>query len=174
MANEYRKWKILNQYSEKNGKAGKESMKLREKIMTADPDGGLYIPPEVLQKMGIEPETQIYVSYLSENEDLEENTYHEFLLTKNGSGSLDELEIDDEAIVFKLPDELLKEAGIDPNADLDIVLQKQKITILSAMKPEEVVPPEILEACAELGISPEKVSTILRTEGDLSGLETDI
>lgn len=90
--------------------------------MTADPDGGLYIPPEVLQNMGIEPETQIYVSYLCENEDLEENTYHEFLLTKNGAESLDELEIDDEAMVFKLPDELLKEAGIDPNADLDIVL----------------------------------------------------
>lgn len=77
------------------------------------------------------------------------------------------MEIDDEAIVFKLSDELLKEAGIDPNADLDIVLQEQKITILSAIKPEEVVLSEILESCAELGISPEKVSTILRTEGEL-------
>lgn len=61
MVNEYRKWKIWNQYSEKKGKAGKQSMKLREKIMTAAPDGGLYIPPEVLQKMGIEPRAQIYL-----------------------------------------------------------------------------------------------------------------
>ena len=124
MVNEYRKWKIWNQYSEKKGK---ESMKLREKIVTADPDGGLYIPPEVLQKMGIEPEAQIYVLYLSENEDLEENTYHEFLLTKNGTESLDELEIDDEAIVFKLPDELLKEAGIDPNAVMILCCRNRKL-----------------------------------------------
>lgn len=66
---------------------------------------------------------------------------------------------------LSIPESLLEEAGIDKDADLDVVCRKGSITITEADEPDILVPKAILNLCEEFGISPEKVKTIMRREG---------
>ncbi|WP_373265571.1 hypothetical protein [Hungatella hathewayi] len=66
---------------------------------------------------------------------------------------------------LSIPESLLKEAGIDIKADLDVVCNNGSITITEADDAEILVPKAILNLCAEFGISPEKVKLIMSKEG---------
>ena len=66
-------------------------------------------------------------------------------------------------VELKLPPQLLADAGIPIDADLDIVCLDRKIVILPTEDVEsEEVPKELLDICAELGIPREKVNIVLR------------
>ena len=66
---------------------------------------------------------------------------------------------------LSIPESLLKEAGIDIEADVDVVCKNGSITITEADDAEILVPKAILNLCAEFGISPEKVKAVMRKEG---------
>jgi len=66
-------------------------------------------------------------------------------------------------ISFQIPQDLLRDAGIPLDADLDIVCQDQKIIIMPEQTAGEVeLPAELLALCGELGITKDKVRIILR------------
>lgn len=66
---------------------------------------------------------------------------------------------------LSIPESLLKEAGIDLEADLDVFCREGSITITEAADVEILVPKAVLNLCAEFGISPEKVKAVMRKEG---------
>ena len=91
------------------------------------------------------------------------NTAKEFLLARAGQDVAEEL-AKEENIAFQIPEELLRDAGIPMDADLDIVCQEGRIIILpSELVQGTEVPEELLAICRELGITEDKVNIILRT-----------
>lgn len=91
------------------------------------------------------------------------NTAKEFLLARAGQDVAEEL-AKEENIAFQIPEELLRDAGIPMDADLDIVCQEGRIIILpSELVQGTKVPEELLAICRELGITEDKVNIILRT-----------
>ena len=72
-----------------------------------------------------------------------------------------------------VPEELLEEAGIQPDEDLEVVCEDRRITILPA-RAGVIVPHEILELCSEIGINPEKVRIIMEMEGLDGRSEEDV
>ena len=90
------------------------------------------------------------------------NTAKEFLLARAGQDVAEEL-AKEENIAFQIPEELLRDAGIPMDADLDIVCQEGRIIILpSELVQGTKVPEELLAICRELGITEDKVNIILR------------
>lgn len=74
----------------------------------------------------------------------------------------------EQRVSLQIPEELLQDAGISMDADLDIVCQNGRIVISSSelLKKMEI-PEEVMEICNELGISEDKVKIILNTtEGE--------
>ena len=87
------------------------------------------------------------------------------MLKRAGENPLEELSGGETEL--KLPPQLLTDAHIPLDADLDIVCLDRKIVILPTEDVEsEEVPKELLDICAELGIPREQVNIVLRmTEG---------
>ena len=100
--------------------------------------------------------------YMAEDGELK-NTAKEFLLARAGQDVAEEL-AKEENIAFQIPEELLRDAGIPMDADLDIVCQEGRIIILpSELVQGTEVPEELLAICREFGITEDKVNIILRT-----------
>ena len=87
----------------------------------------------------------------------------EFLLVKNDQDVVEEL-AREQRVSLQIPEELLQDAGIPMDADLDIVCQNGRIVIFSSELLKEMeIPEEVMEICNELGISEDKVKIILNT-----------
>lgn len=103
-------------------------------------NGCIEIPAVVLEQAGICTGDTVKLVYMAEELAKEEN------------------------IAFQIPEELLRDAGIPMDADLDIVCQEGRIIILpSELVQGTEVPEELLAICRELGITEDKVNIILRT-----------
>lgn len=108
-------------------------------------NGCIEIPAVVLEQAGICTGDTVKLVYMAEDGELK-NTAKE------------------ENIAFQIPEELLRDAGIPMDADLDIVCQEGRIIILpSELVQGTEVPEELLAICRELGITEDKVNIILRT-----------
>lgn len=108
-------------------------------------NGCIEIPAVVLEQAGICTGDTVKLVYMAEDGELK-NTAKE------------------ENIAFQIPEELLRDAGIPMDADLDIVCQEGRIIILpSELVQGTKVPEELLAICRELGITEDKVNIILRT-----------
>ena len=102
-------------------------------------NGCIEIPAVVLEQAGICTGDTVKLVYMAEELAKEEN------------------------IAFQIPEELLRDAGIPMDADLDIVCQEGRIIILpSELVQGTEVPEELLAICRELGITEDKVNIILR------------
>ena len=103
-------------------------------------NGCIEIPAVVLEQAGICTGDTVKLVYMAEELAKEEN------------------------IAFQIPEELLRDAGIPMDADLDIVCQEGRIIILpSELVQGTEVPEDLLASCRELGITEDKVNIILRT-----------
>lgn len=132
--------------------------------------GCIEIPAVVFAQTGILTGESVKLIYMAEEEGLK-NESKEFLLVRAGQNTEEEL-CREQNIAFAIPQELLADAGIPLDADLDIVCREQKIIILPAQETAEVqVPEELLSLCKELGISEDKVQIILRSEEEEPGHE---
>ena len=107
--------------------------------------GCIEIPVILLEQTGIRTGEEVKLLYLAAGE--------------NPAGEL----MKEENVELRLPPELLADAKIPMDADLDIVCTDRKIVILPT---EDVVagevPEELLGICEELGIPKEKVNIVLR------------
>lgn len=87
----------------------------------------------------------------------------EFLVVRNDQDVVEEL-AREQRVSLQIPEELLQDAGISMDADLDIVCQNGRIVIFSSeLLKETEIPEEVMEICNELGISEDKVKIILNT-----------
>lgn len=145
-------------------------LKLVELTLSIKPDGTIEIPIEAMEHMRIHTGDDIQLIYMAESEDNLVNASREFLLTRTGQDAENEMTKEQE-ISFQVPMELLKDAGIPLDADLDIVCRDGRIIILPAEEAitEKTVPKELMGIFEELGISRDKVQVILRTEAETDG-----
>ena len=129
-------------------------------------NGCIEIPMTVLDQAGICTGDAINLIYMAEEEEVK-SAAKEFLLVKNDQDVVEEL-AREQRVSLQIPEELLQDAGIPMDADLDIVCQNGRIVIFSSeLLKETVIPEEVMEICNELGISEDKVKIILNTtEGE--------
>lgn len=123
--------------------------------------GCIEIPILLLAQTGIHTGEEVNLIYLAAGEKDYRNESREFLLKRTGENPMEEFLSGD--VELKLPPQLLADAGIPIDADLDIVCLDRKIVILPTEDVEsEEVPKELLDICTELGIPREKVNIVLR------------
>ena len=129
-------------------------------------NGCIEIPMTVLDQAGICTGDAIKLIYMAEEEEVK-SAAKEFLLVKNDQDVVEEL-AREQRVSLQIPEELLQDAGISMDADLDIVCQNGRIVIFSSELLKEMeIPEEVMEICNELGISEDKVKIILNTtEGE--------
>ena len=101
-------------------KAGVYGMEIQEMKLRADARGCLLIPAQVLQEMGLRPGDEIYAAYAVDGSG--RNRWKEFLLTGEGLTA-------DHASELAVPDVLLAQAGIPPDADLQLICLNGSILI---------------------------------------------
>ena len=124
-------------------------------------NGCIEIPAIVLEQTGIRIGDSIKLIYMADVESLQ-NESKEFVLLRKEQEMAKEL-MKEQPVAFQIPLELLEDAGIPLDADLDIVCREQKIIILPAEDVSEIkVPDELLTLCSDLGISEDKVKIILK------------
>ena len=123
-------------------------------------NGCIEIPMTVLDQTGICTGDAIKLIYMAEEEEVK-SAAKEFLLVKNDQDVVEEL-AREQRVSLQIPEELLQDAGIPMDADLDIVCQNGRIFSSELLKEMEI-PEEVMEICNELGISEDKVKIILNT-----------
>ncbi|WP_373264842.1 hypothetical protein [Hungatella hathewayi] len=138
-------------------------MILREIFLETNENGVLLINDRILSQMGIGKNEQIYIAYLCPSDTEIVNEFREFILTKDGADKIQrEIEMEEE-VSLTIPNELMLDAGIPLEADLDVICKKRLIVIQPA-KADEILPQEVLEACKEVGIEPEQFRIMLQDE----------
>lgn len=144
-------------------------MKLVEMNTCTDKKGFLVIPPQLLARMGIHPEEEISLTYVSESGEMD-NTYAQFIVTPNGIAAKligETAGQFDDGNSLSLPNELLNAAQIPVDSDLEVLCTNGAIVILAADVLNEL-PEELGQLFADLGIDPETVRGVIREGGYLS------
>ena len=144
-------------------------MQLKELNMRPEEDGRVIIPAEVLEAIGTNADGTVYVTYLAK----EYGGGPEVFVSPLEVGELTPDQLYEDGTQLTVPEELLEEAGIQPDEDLEVVFEDRRITILPA-RTGGIVPREILELCSEIGINPEKVRIIMEMEGLDGRFEEDV
>ncbi|MBR5230128.1 MAG: hypothetical protein IKW01_04650 [Firmicutes bacterium] len=131
--------------------------------------GCIEIPIVLLAQTGICTGDEVKLVYLAAGEKDYRNESKEFILRKVGEDPVEELQSGEAEL--KLPPQLLADAHIPVDADLDIVCRDKRIVIMPAGDKEtEDIPKELLDICEDLGIPREKVNIVLRmTEEEEDG-----
>ena len=129
-------------------------------------NGCIEIPAVVLEQAGICTGDTVKLVYMAEDGELK-NTAKEFLLARAGQDVAEEL-AKEENIAFQIPEELLRDAGIPMDADLDIVCQEGRIIILPSELVQGTKVPEELLAIA--GVDPLDEETYQRALDFFGGL----
>lgn len=141
-------------------------MILREIFLETNVNGELLVNNHILSQMGIGKNEQIYIAYLCPSDTEIVNEFREFILTKDGVEKIQrEMEMEEE-VSLTIPNELMIDAGIPLEADLDVICKKGLI-VIQAAKADEILPKEVLEACNEVGIEPEQFRIMLQEESVL-------
>ena len=76
-------------------------------------DGALVIPANEIKQMGLHPNDSVYVAYIAD--DALKNRYREFLVSPSSIEALEEPE------QISIPEELLRDAHIPKDADVQII-----------------------------------------------------
>ena len=88
-------------------------MTISELESAIGPDGALVIPAAEIEQMGLHPNDSVYVAYIAD--DTLRNQFHEFLVSPHP------MEETGEPVQISIPEELLRDANIPKDADVQIV-----------------------------------------------------
>lgn len=151
-------------------------MQILEMTFTVDHRGGMKIPAPVLTKMGLEAGDHVRVAYLTH--DGVSNTFCELMLLPD---AVDET-VSDRTNVVQIPEELMRQAGIPQDADLQITCLDGCIVISrdTGLQPEELYPIlenlQVAEALVSMlpGETPQALAKLEQTIGSIQkGAEQD-
>lgn len=151
-------------------------MQILEMTFTVDKRGGMKIPPPVLAKMGLAAGSHVRVACLTH--DGASNTFCELMLLPD---AVDET-VSDRTNVVQIPEELMRQAGIPQDADLQITCLDGYIVISrdTGLQPEELYPIlenlQVAEALASMlpGETPQALAKLEQTIGRIQkGAEQD-
>lgn len=108
-------------------------MQVSELTFTVDKRGSMKIPASIMEKMGLAPGNHVRVAYLTQ--DGTANTFREFMLMPTAMGEDDS----DEDSAIWIPTQLMQEANISPDADLQIACLNGALVICqdTNLQPEE-------------------------------------
>lgn len=111
-------------------------MQILEMTFTVDKQGGMKIPASVLTKMGLAAGDHVRVAYLTD--DGAANTFCELMLLPNAVDEIDP----DKSGAIQIPVELMRQANIPQDADLQIACLNGCIVISQdiGIQPEELYP----------------------------------
>lgn len=128
--------------------------------------GCIEIPAAVLDHLGLHCGDGIRLLNMTGEEKSKEN--REFVLIRAGGTPMETAE--GEKLEFRLPSELLADAHIPADADLDVLCMDKKIVILPAEDADtQEIPQELMDIFTELGIPKEKVHVVLHAEEGTDG-----
>ena len=151
-------------------------MQILEMTFTVDHRGGMKIPAPVLTKMGLEAGDHVRVACLTH--DGASNTFCELMLLPD---AVDET-VSDRTNVIQIPEELMRQAGIPQDADLQITCLDGCIVISrdTGLQPEELYPMlenlQVVEALTSMlpGEAPQALAKLEQTIGSIQkGAEQD-
>lgn len=134
-------------------------MKIVEISTFVTDDGQIILNENIVKDMGFSIGEKAWFTYLTESGSIE-NQYKTFIVTPNKIEDMEEIIIEDDTFELQLPVELLNRAGIDKDADLDILCQNKQIVL----KEEIIIPEQVYEICEKLGLERRNVEAILRGE----------
>lgn len=122
-----------------------------------DEKGCIAIPADTLMKMNIHTGEDVNLIYVADSEEGDGNPSKEFILTRAGK--------EEQEVSIQLPKELLKDADIPLDADIEIICMDRKIMILPSEMVEAGtgIPPELMGILHEFGIQKEKVNVVLHS-----------
>ncbi len=126
-------------------------MSFNELEIKVNKQGEIVIGKEITEKINLKVDDKVYISYATE-EEVENFKVVDFMITK---GSLK-----NENINFKIPKEILTDANIDLNSNLEVICKDKKILIVPSNYIDSI-PEDIVKLCEDIGISKEKVGVIL-------------
>ena len=128
---------------------------------SVDESGRLIIPVEAIHEMGLDIGDDVFVSFISNGQ--EANVYRELLIA---SASLQELDSAPKSIT--IPDELMENAGIMPDADIQIICGQGVILITAQASMSTFEQREVLQSLytannvmEQLADAPEKALPML-------------
>lgn len=125
--------------------------------------GCIEIPAAVLAHMGICCGDGIRLLCMDGRQKDRENPMKEFVLIRADSTPMEAS--GKEKVEFRLPLEVLADAHIPADADLDVLCMDKKIVILPAGDADmQEIPQELMDIFTELGIPKEKVHIVLHAE----------
>ena len=110
-------------------------MNISELIFTVNQHGSVKLPAPVLKEMGLYPGDHVRVAYLTENGTF--NTFREFMLLPN---TVDAPVADGDSSTIHIPAQLMEQASIAPDADIQIACLNGCIVIFrdDGLQPEEL------------------------------------
>lgn len=128
-------------------------------------EGKLAIPAHILRDMGLVSGDTVRLAFISKSAVRPLNSYSEFVITRNGIETAMR-EAEQVELEFKIPSELLETANIPLGGDIEVICTEGAI-IITAAELLEMVPDELCQLFAELGISSETVRSVLMRGGVL-------
>ena len=105
-------------------------MRLKEFNVRPEADGRVIIPAEVLEAVGTDADGTVCVTYLVEKD----GGGPEVFISIGGGGTRRRHQLYEDGTHLTVPEELLEEAGIQPDEDLEVVCEDRRITILPARR----------------------------------------
>lgn len=139
-------------------------MKIIEMESIMDQQGKLIISPCIMDDMGLVPGDRVRLVCISKSPDDLRKIFSELLDAPEGITGFDEAEEGE----ITLPNTLLEAANIPVDSDLDIICTEGAIIIMAADL-LDMVPDELCDLFAELGISPDTVRSVIKNGGVMHG-----
>jgi len=141
-------------------------MKLIEMTTLTDKKGFLIIPPQLIAKMGVKPNEEIRLTFVSDSGEMD-NTHVQFVISPKGIAAQLLEPGEDDGDSLTLPHDLMEAAQIPIDSDLEVLCTAGAIVILASDILDEL-PDELAELFSNLGISPDTVREVMRSGGHLS------
>ena len=114
-------------------------MSFNELEIKVNKQGEIVIGKEITEKINLKVDDKVYISYATE-EEVENFKVVDFMITK---GSLK-----NENINFKIPKEILTDANIDLNSNLEVICKDKKILIVPSNYIDSI-PEDIVKLCED-------------------------
>lgn len=124
-------------------------MQISELMFTVDKHRGMKIPAFIMEKMGLAPGDHVRVAYLTQ--DGTANTFREFMLLP---AAMEETDSDEDSAI-RIPTQLMQEANIPSDADLQIACLNGALVI-----------------CQDTGVQPEELYSVLESLETAESLAT--